>query len=65
MNGPVASAGSILYLSKVSGIKVPKSAKMMTAKRAMLTVALSHTPYPSKGSDVNNVEYNSVYKCNP
>ena len=42
MNGPVAKAGSILYLSKVSGIKVPnKAAKMITDNSAILTVILN------------------------
>ena len=48
MNGPVASAGSILYLSNSRGIKVPKiAAKMTTVNKDMLTtnpnVALSKT----------------------
>ena len=48
INGPVASAGSILYFSKVSGIKVPKSAaKIITANKEMLTVMLIFILYPS------------------
>ncbi len=36
--GPVANAGSILYLFKISGIKVPKiPAKTITTKREILT----------------------------
>ena len=42
MNGPVAKAGSILYLSKVSGINVPnKAAKMITDTSAILSVMLN------------------------
>ena len=41
MKGPVARAGSILYLFKTSGMKVPnKPAKRMTQSSAMLTVML-------------------------
>ena len=41
MNGPVARAGSILYLSKVKGTNVPKSAaKTITASKERLTVKL-------------------------
>ena len=39
IKGPVARAGSILYLSSTKGIKVPKSAaKIITAIRDILTV---------------------------
>ena len=39
IKGPVASAGSILYLSSTKGTKVPKSAaKIITAIRDILTV---------------------------
>ena len=49
MNGPVAKAGSILYLSKVSGINVPnKAAKMITDNSAILTVMLNKRLQPNK-----------------
>lgn len=39
INGPVANAGSILYLFSISGINVPKiPAKKITEISAMLTV---------------------------
>ena len=42
INGPVARAGSILYFSRVKGIKVPKSAaKTITDNNDKLTVILS------------------------
>ena len=45
INGPVANAGSILYLFKVNGIKVPNSAaKIITASSEMLTVMLNGSP---------------------
>ncbi len=45
INGPVARAGSILYLFKVSGINVPNNAaKMITDNNAMLTVMLNKRP---------------------
>jgi hypothetical protein len=45
INGPVASAGSILYLLSVRGINVPKSAaKIITDNRAILTVKLRSNP---------------------
>ena len=38
INGPVATAGSILYLFSTSGIKVPKiAAKTITINNAILT----------------------------
>ena len=41
-NGPVASAGSISFLSSKSGISVPNiEAKIMTENKAILTVMLS------------------------
>ena len=41
MNGPVANAGSILYLFKSKGIKVPKiEENMITEKIEMLTTKL-------------------------
>jgi len=42
MNGPVANAGSILYLSKNKGVNVPNNAaNTITHKRDILTVMLS------------------------
>ena len=42
INGPVANAGSIFNLSSSKGTNVPKDeAKMITAKRAELTVSVS------------------------
>ena len=42
IKGPVANAGSILYLSKVKGTNVPKSAaKTITDNKDMLTVILN------------------------
>lgn len=39
MNGPVASAGSIPYLSRIRGTDVPnKLAKMITVRSERLTV---------------------------
>jgi hypothetical protein len=47
IKGPVARAGSMLYFSRVRGIKVPnKAAKIMTASKAILTVRLSKKLYP-------------------
>ena len=54
INGPVANAGSILYLSNVRGIKVPNSAaNTITANKDMLTVKLSWIPYPSEKAAPN------------
>jgi len=39
-NGPVASAGSILYLSRIKGISVPKiAAKIITVNKEILTTS--------------------------
>ena len=47
IKGPVASAGSILYLSSTKGTKVPKSAaKIITAIRDILTVKDIELGYP-------------------
>ena len=47
--GPVASAGSILYLSNISGISVPKiAAKIITANSDMLTVRANSIPLLNK-----------------
>jgi hypothetical protein len=41
INGPVAKAGSILYLCKIKGIHVPKTAaKIITQNKDKLTVKL-------------------------
>ena len=47
INGPVASAGSILYRFKVNGIKAPNTAaKTITASREILTVRQRDKLYP-------------------
>ena len=47
INGPVASAGSILYRFKVKGMKVPNiAAKIVTASKEILTVRHRGRLYP-------------------
>ena len=55
MNGPVANAGSILYLFKNKGVNVPKiEENMITEKIEMLTTKLIDIWYASK-SVIKNI----------
>ena len=54
INGPVATAGSILYFCKESGIKVPnRAANTITAIREILTVILNIELYPNRYVETN------------
>ena len=51
IKGPVANAGSILYLLSVNGTKVPNNAaNTITANNEILTVILKLVPNPNKSN---------------
>ncbi len=66
IKGPVANAGSILYLCKISGTQVPNTAaKIITAQSDILTEMLSRNESLKARLKSNSIKLQSIALSSP